>query len=386
VTRFSACIVAAGHGERAGGGEPKQFRKLHDRPVLAWSLGCFAAHSDCSQIIVAHAPGGGDAVCSAAGTLSERLTLVEGGATRSRSVQNALAAAQEARVLIHDAARPLLTGTLIDRLLAALDSADGAVPAVPVTDALARIGPDGLTPVDRSPLVRLQTPQAFHTGALRRAFSQSPPEAAWPDEVSLAHAQGLEIISVEGDEANFKLTWPDDFSRAEALLRQRHGRSSAMTVTGGGYDVHRLAPGDGLHLCGVFIACPLRLIGHSDADAGLHALTDAVLGAAGLGDIGEHFPPSDDQWKGADSSRFLAHALELAQAAGAEPVHADITLICEHPKIGPHKQAMRERVAALLGLASGRVNIKATTTEGLGFTGRGEGLAAQAVITMRISS
>jgi len=238
--------------------------------------------------------------------------------------------------------------------------------------------------VDRSGLWRMQTPQGFQTARLRTAFNEAG-ETDFPDEVSLARAAGMDVVLVPGDEANFKITWPEDFARAEAQLRAHGGApAGAMTVSGLGYDVHRLAPGDGVHLCGVFIACNLHLIGHSDADAGLHAITDAILGAASLGDIGDHFPPTDAQWRGADSAMFLRHAVKIAAEAGASPVHCDVTLICERPKIGPHKAAMKARVAELLQLAPARVNIKATTTEQLGFTGRGEGLAAQAVVTVRV--
>ncbi|MEO1038149.1 MAG: bifunctional 2-C-methyl-D-erythritol 4-phosphate cytidylyltransferase/2-C-methyl-D-erythritol 2,4-cyclodiphosphate synthase [Pseudomonadota bacterium] len=377
---YTAIIVAAGRGERAGGSTPKQLRVLAGKPVLAWSAERFARDAACRQLIIVTAPELADSVTSCLQTLSVEAMLVNGGATRGASVRAGLDAATEDRVLIHDAARPLLSATLIDRLLAGLEHADGAAPALPVADALVSLS-DTVTPVDRTPLRRVQTPQAFHTQVLRRAFGQSGWDA-FPDEVSLARTHGLDVVLVEGEERNFKLTWPDDFARAEALIN-RTG-PMAMTITGQGYDVHRLAPGDGLMLCGIRIDCPLRLVGHSDADAGLHALTDAVLGAAGAGDIGQHFPPSDPQWAGASSDRFLLHALKLADEAGVTPLHADITLICERPKIGPNRDAMRARIAELLGLELQRVNIKATTTEGLGFTGRGEGLAAQAVFTGRL--
>lgn len=286
--------------------------------------------------------------------------------------------------MIHDAARPLLTARILDDLSIALNDAEGAAPALALSDALVRDGGDGVEAVDRSGLWRMQTPQGFQTARLRTAFNEAG-ETDFPDEVSLARAAGMDVVLVPGDEANFKITWPEDFARAEAQLRAHGGApAGAMTVSGLGYDVHRLAPGDGVHLCGVFIACNLHLIGHSDADAGLHAITDAILGAASLGDIGDHFPPTDAQWRGADSAMFLRHAVKIAAEAGASPVHCDVTLICERPKIGPHKAAMKARVAELLQLAPARVNIKATTTEQLGFTGRGEGLAAQAVVTVRV--
>ncbi|PWE17199.1 bifunctional 2-C-methyl-D-erythritol 4-phosphate cytidylyltransferase/2-C-methyl-D-erythritol 2,4-cyclodiphosphate synthase [Marinicauda salina] len=375
---FSACIVAAGRGERAGGGTPKQYRALGAKPLLAWSLEAFAAHPGCAEVVVAVAPGDAERVAGIAAGLERPVRTVEGGATRTASVAACVDTATADAVLIHDAARPFLSARLIDRLLAALETAPGAAPALPVADALARRDDQGVEPVSREGLVRIQTPQAFRTEAIRAAFAAAGPDAAFPDEVSLARAHGLDVTLVDGEEDNFKITWPEDFMRAEKLLPQGAG---GTPVTGFGYDVHRLAAGDGVTLCGVRIDCPFRLVGHSDADAGLHAVTDAVLGAAGRGDIGEHFPPSDARWKDAPSDRFLRHALDLAAEAGVSIVHADVTLICERPKIGPHRTAMRARLAELLGLPEARVNVKATTTEGLGFTGRGEGLAAQAVVT-----
>jgi 2-C-methyl-D-erythritol 4-phosphate cytidylyltransferase/2-C-methyl-D-erythritol 2,4-cyclodiphosphate synthase len=376
-TTYTAVIVAAGRGERAGGGEPKQFRLLAGQPMLAWSVKAFADDAACGEIIIAVAPGTGAGAAAKLGPASASCRFVDGGETRTASVRNAVAAAREAHVLIHDAARPLVSRRILADCLNALEAAPGAAPALPVADALARDGSDGLTPVERAGLHRIQTPQAFHTEALRKAFQTCPED--YPDEVSLARAAGLDVALIPGEEANFKVTWPEDFARAEALLAPQAAPS--FTVTGMGYDVHRLIPGDGVHLCGVFIPCDLHLVGHSDADAGLHAITDALLGAAGLGDIGDHFPPSDDRWKGADSVQFLEHAVTIAAHAGVRPIHCDVTLICERPKIGPHKAAMKARVAQVLGLEPARVNIKATTTEKLGFTGRGEGLAAEAVVT-----
>ncbi|WP_273147056.1 bifunctional 2-C-methyl-D-erythritol 4-phosphate cytidylyltransferase/2-C-methyl-D-erythritol 2,4-cyclodiphosphate synthase [Oceanicaulis alexandrii] len=377
---YSACIVAAGRGTRAGAGTPKQFRNLAGRPVLSYSINRFAQDPACTQIIIAHAPRQAEAVRACLN--GAEAVLVEGGETRTQSVRNALAHVSHEQVLIHDAARPLVSDAVIARLRAALDSAPGAAPALPVADALALSDDAGVTPVSREGLYRLQTPQAFQTQLLREAFQAASTD--YPDEVSLARASGLNVVLTQGEERNFKVTYPDDFERAEQALAG--GASPAgLTVTGMGYDVHRMASGDGVHLCGVFIECPYRLIGHSDADAGLHAITDALLGAAGLGDIGDHFPPSDDQWKGADSAMFLAHAAKTAAEAGARAVHVDVTLICERPKIGPHKAAMKSRVAEILELDPRRVNIKATTTEKLGFTGRGEGLAAEAIVTAVLS-
>lgn len=379
-TGFTACIVAAGRGERAGGGLPKQFRPIAGRPMIAWSIEAFARHPQCEAIVIAVHPDNHDRVDALVFSIAKPVRLVAGGQTRTASVRAALEPVESGKVLVHDAARPGLAGPLIDRLLAALDCADGAVPVLPVSDALVREDNEGLTPVSREKLFRIQTPQAFRTGALREAFSKAGGQS-YPDETALARAHGLEVRAVDGEEANFKVTYPEDFARMEAHLAPA---SSGLTVSGSGYDVHRLASGDGVTLCGVFIACPLSLIGHSDADAGLHAITDALLGACGLGDIGHHFPPSDDRWKGADSADFLRHAMDLAREQGVAPVHADVTLICERPKIGPHREAMRARVADLLELSPARVNIKATTTEKLGFTGRGEGLAAEAIVTVKL--
>jgi 2-C-methyl-D-erythritol 4-phosphate cytidylyltransferase / 2-C-methyl-D-erythritol 2,4-cyclodiphosphate synthase len=376
---FSALIVAAGSGERAGGGLPKQYRAIAGKPLLRWTAEAFTRHPGCEEIVIAIHPDHRAHFESAMAGLNVR--AVEGGADRTASVRACLNAANFEHVLIHDGARPLVGEALIDRLLSALQTSSGAAPALPVTDALVRQDGDGVKAVDRAGLQRMQTPQAFIADAIRAAFEAT--DGAFPDEVSLARAAGLEVALVAGEEANIKITWPDDFARAERLLAP--ATSPALTVAGTGYDVHRVRPGKGLTLCGVFIDHPLELVGHSDADVGLHALTDAILGAAGAGDIGQHFPPTDPQWKGADSAQFLVHALKLAREAGVEPIHADITLICEAPKIGPHREAMKRRVAELTGLPPVRVNIKATTSEKLGFTGRGEGIAAQAAFTGRIS-
>jgi 2-C-methyl-D-erythritol 4-phosphate cytidylyltransferase/2-C-methyl-D-erythritol 2,4-cyclodiphosphate synthase len=230
--------------------------------------------------------------------------------------------------------------------------------------------------LDREHLARVQTPQGFDYKALEAAFAALPDDASLPDETAVMRASQVDVSTIDGDPANIKLTFAEDFDMPGV---------SFLTVSGSGFDVHRLGPGDGVWLCGVKIPCELHLVGHSDADAGLHALTDALLGTIGAGDIGQHFPPSDPAWKGAASTAFVEHAVSLVHAAGGEPVHADITLICEKPKIGPHREKMRETVAALLGLPLTRVNIKATTTEGLGFTGRSEGIAAQAIATVKIN-
>lgn len=372
---FSACIVAAGSGTRAGPTTPKQFIPVAGKPLLRWSAEALASHPRCKELIIAINEA--DQAQAAAALEGLDVMFVEGGATRTRSVRAAIGQANEPYVLVHDAARPGLDHALISRLLAALEDTSGAAPALPVPDALARPGEDGVEPVSRDGLMRVQTPQAFHLAALSWAFDAAG-ETDYPDEISLVRAAGLQVALVEGDEAVFKVTYPDDFARAERLLG---GGATPLPVTGTGFDVHRLAPGKGVHLCGVFIECGLELVGHSDADVGLHALTDAILGAAGAGDIGQHFPPSDERWRGADSAQFLIHAMTLAREAGVTPVNADVTLICERPKVGPHRDAMRARIAELTGLPLARVNVKATTTEQLGFAGRGEGIAAQAVFT-----
>ena len=384
---YCALIVAAGRGERAGSNKPKQLRLLAGKPVLRWSVEHFCADIRCQNIFVAHTPGAQAETEAALGTLAGQITLVEGGQTRSQSVEALLNRALSNRVLIHDAARPLIALKLIDDLVEALDAHDGATPALPIVDALVRESDDGLAPVNRADLHRVQTPQAFHTQKLRTAFANhGSPDL--PDEVSLARHADLDVALVKGDEKNLKLTWPEDFARAERILLERERiepPEPRLSVTGSGYDVHRLEPGDGMYLCGIFIPGRLSLVGHSDADVGLHTITDALLGAAGLGDIGEHFPPTDNQWKGADSAMFLSHARQLTENSGARIEHVDVTLICEQPKIGPHKSAMKNRVGELLGLPDPRVNIKATTTEKLGFTGRGEGIAAEAVVTISLT-
>ncbi|WP_421791576.1 bifunctional 2-C-methyl-D-erythritol 4-phosphate cytidylyltransferase/2-C-methyl-D-erythritol 2,4-cyclodiphosphate synthase [Hyphobacterium sp.] len=377
--RTAALIVAAGRGMRAGGGLPKQFRDLNGKPVLAHTLYVFRSHPLVDDILVViHED---DEAYFKDHFDQDGLSYCFGGNTRSKSVRNgieALASRPIERILIHDGARPYLSTDLIDQLLLSLDTHSAVIPGLPQTDATFEVAEDCLVaPVNREQLVRAQTPQAFRFGVIREAFKHASEDAPAPDEASLALAHGVDVAVIPGDPGNSKLTFAEDFQMPD-------NSTAALTVSGQGFDVHRLAEGEGVWLCGVFIACPLRLIGHSDADAGLHALTDALLGAICAGDIGQHFPPSDPQWKDAPSSRFLAHAVELARRRGARPLHADVTLICERPKIGPHRDAMKQIIAELMGLPTARVNVKATTTEGLGYTGRGEGLAAQAIVTVQI--
>ena len=373
----AALVVAAGSGSRAGGDVPKQYRILAGRPLLAHALEALR-RAGIGRIQVVIGEGQQEAYAEATGHLPLSSPVI-GGATRRESVRNgleALASAGVDRVLIHDAARPFLPPSVIDRLLDALDDHEAAVPVLPVVDTLARADGRLGDPVGREGLVRVQTPQAFRFEAIWTAH------AAWTggdatDDAQVARAANIMIATVEGDPRLEKLTYEADFARAEAMLA-----AALVPCTGLGFDVHAFGPGDCVWLGGVRIPHDRGLVGHSDADALLHAITDAVLGALGAGDIGDHFPPSDPRWRGADSGRFLEHARELVEQAGGRIVHLDSTVICEAPRIGPHREAMRARIAALLRLPVGSVSVKATTTERLGFAGRGEGIAAQAVATL----
>lgn len=378
-TRFAAVIAAAGRGHRVGGKIPKQFLPLSGEVVVAHSLRALASHPGCAQIVVVLHPDDSDRFAAVCPALSVRLDIVAGGPTRDASVRAGLAAVDDALplVLIHDAARPLVTRTVIDGVLAALTTHDGAAPALAVTDALWHGDRTVTGTRDRAGLWRAQTPQGFRLGAIRAAHAAHPGGAA--DDVEVALACGLEVAITAGDEANLKITGPEDFARAEQLMK---GRTEMDIRTGNGFDVHRFGPGDHVMLCGVAVPHSRGLRGHSDADVGLHAVTDAIYGALGAGDIGRHFPPSDPQWKGTDSHVFLSHAAEMADYQGFRIANADLTLICEHPKIGPHAEAMRARLASMLGIDGDRVSVKATTSERLGFTGREEGMAALATVTL----
>lgn len=375
---FSVVVVAAGEGLRAGSGEPKAWRLLGGRPIVRWSVeGLLAAGAREVVVVVAS-----DRLAAADDALQglERWTAVAGGRTRAGSVQaglDALAGESGEPVLIHDAARPFVTRPHVERLLAALNSADGAIPTLPVPDTLKR--GEGVVDetVSRDGLWRAQTPQAFRLGALRAAYDAWPAGEEPTDDASVLERAGGKVAMVAGDPLLMKLTYPEDFQLAEQLSGGRR-----VVRMGQGIDAHRFGPGDAVWLCGVRIPHDQGLVGHSDADCALHALTDAVLGAIADGDIGAHFPPSDPQWKGASSDRFLRYAVSRVAARGGSILNADVTLVCERPKIGPHRDAMRARVAELLDLPVDRVSVKATTTEGMGFTGRQEGLMAQAVVTV----
>ena len=369
-------IVAAGKGERAGDGAPKQYRQVGGKPLLRWSAERLLAHPRVDAVTVVIHPDHRSFYEEAVAGLPLAAPVV-GRATRQGSVLAGLEAAGAPDVvLIHDAARPFVTAETVDALLAALDGRGGAVPSLPVVDSLRRGGTVMEEEVLREGLHRVQTPQAFRFKPLLAAHRAAQPGAT--DDAEIARRAGMEVALVPGSEELFKLTYPADFQGAERLLGSRGFR------TGTGFDVHRFTPGDHVMLCGVRVPHEAGLAGHSDADAGLHALTDALLGAAVAGDIGDHFPPSDPKWRGAPSDRFLAHARDLVVAAGGSVEHADITLICERPKVGPYRAAMRQRIAEILRVPETRISVKATTTEKLGFTGRREGIAAQAAATIRI--
>ncbi|MEM6651129.1 MAG: bifunctional 2-C-methyl-D-erythritol 4-phosphate cytidylyltransferase/2-C-methyl-D-erythritol 2,4-cyclodiphosphate synthase [Pseudomonadota bacterium] len=370
--RNAAIIVAAGLGRRAGdGAQPKQLRPLGDKPVFQWSIEAFRAHSRISEIVLV-VPSGMQNMFSN-WNLPE-IRIVEGGETRSESVLNGLntlRANPPNTVLIHDAARPGLDQATISELIAALQHADAAAPALPVADALKRWKHNRASTLDRQDLYRVQTPQAFQFEAIHTALSA---KTGLVDDLAAIEAQNGTVKLIEGREALGKITFPEDHVRMERLLMP----PLAAPRFGTGFDVHSLEPGDHVTLCGVAIPHTQQLVGHSDADVAWHALTDAILGAAALGDIGDHFPPSDPQWKGVDSAVFLKHAVEIARAAGWALSSCDLTIICEAPKIKPHRDAMRASTAQITGLPVTAIGLKATTTEGLGFTGRGEGIAAQA--------
>ena len=364
-----AIIVAAGRGARAGG-SPKQWRLLGGRSVAERAVAAFKGHPRVDEVIVVLHPE------DMGRTLG--VPAVPGGATRAASVRAGLEAAEGRAdlVLIHDVARPLVPRAVIDAVLDALEHHEGAAPALEVTDALWRGGPLVTGTADRAGLWRAQTPQGFRLAAILAAHRAHAGDAA--DDVEVARAAGIEVAIVPGAEENLKITHPADFARAEAML----GGGGMEVRVGNGFDVHAFAEGDHVTLCGVRVPHGRGLAGHSDADVGWHALADAVYGALASGDIGRHFPPSDPQWRGADSAIFLAHAADLARAGGWRLAHADVTLICERPKVGPHADAMIARTVEVARMVPGTVSVKATTSERLGFTGREEGIAAMATATL----
>lgn len=373
----TALIVAAGKGERFGGGVPKQYRAIGGKPVLRWAVESLVRHPAIREALVVIGAGQEQLAEAALAGLPVS-DFIQGGAERADSVRAGLAATDGDAVMVHDAARPFCPAAVIDRLIGSLEFYEGAAPVLAVGDTLARVADTLGDPVDRNGVVRVQTPQAFRLDDLKAAYERwSGPSPT--DETTVARAAGMKVAAVDGDPALEKLTRPADFQRAEQWLA---GQMSPRT--GMGFDVHAFSGEGPIMLGGVEVPHNRGLAGHSDADVVLHAITDALLGAAGLGDIGEHFPPSDPRWKGAQSSLFLAHAVELLRTGGAVIDHIDCTIIAEAPKVGPHREAMRGRVAEIVGLRMDQVSVKATTTEGLGFAGRREGVAAQAVASIRM--
>jgi len=388
MARVVALVVAAGRGNRFGGELPKQWMELDGRPLLRHSLGAFAAHPDIAEVRAVIHPDDRARYESAAHGL--RLNPpIHGGATRQESVRLGLEALAGDNasggppdiVLIHDGARPFVDSGLIHRVLTALKDAKGAIPALPVHDTLKR-GKDGVIvgTEPRDGLFRAQTPQGFQYEDILAAHRKAAGREL-TDDAAVLEANGQPVLLVDGAEDNVKITTRQDLARAAA----RFDRPGEVRVASG-YDVHRFDAGEFVTLCNIKVPHTHGLEGHSDADAALHALTDALLGCIAAGDIGRHFPPTDPRWKGADSAIFLSYVAELVAAAGGRIQHVDITIICERPKVGPHRAAMVARVAEILGLAESRVSVKATTTEGLGFTGRQEGIAAQATATVILPS
>lgn len=389
--RVAALIVAAGRGARAATEtlQPKQYCRIGSEPMLTHTLCAFAAHSGIGDIVVVIHPDDRVLYEEAAGPVADRLLApVLGGARRQDSVRAGLEALAERSpdlVLIHDAARPFVDGALISRVTASLQGHPGALPCLPVTDTLKREECGRVTgTVSREGLWRAQTPQGFHFDAIlaaHRAAAQDP-TLDFTDDAAVAEWFGLDVALVEGAEHNRKLTTAEDLTIADEMMRRGSGGGTIRVASG--YDVHALGPGDEVILCRVRIPHSKKLIGHSDADVGLHALTDALLGTIADGDIGTHFPPSDDRWRGAGSEIFLKAAADKIAARGGSIVHVDVTLLCEAPRIGPYRDAMRGAMAEILGIESAQVSVKATTNEGLGFVGRGEGIAAMATATVRV--
>ncbi|MET0182756.1 MAG: bifunctional 2-C-methyl-D-erythritol 4-phosphate cytidylyltransferase/2-C-methyl-D-erythritol 2,4-cyclodiphosphate synthase [Caulobacterales bacterium] len=381
--KSAAVIVAAGGGTRAGGEIPKQYRNLGQTTMLTWSVSAFE-HACVDPIIVV--------IDAAHRQFFDVLNLdarsVAGGASRTASVRAGLEALRQDGVdfvFIHDAARPGVSTKILTDLTAALEAGfAGAAPALPSADALKAITEEGAVTQDlnRAGLVRVQTPQAFRYSAIAEAYARAPASNTYEDDLAVARAAGYAVTTIAGDPRLMKATYPEDFAILERLLGETTSHTAGSVRVGNGVDAHRFGVGDHVTLCGIRIQHDKGLVGHSDADAGWHALTDAILGALAIGDIGDHFPPTDPQWRGADSAIFLAHAAKLAREAHARITHVDVTLLCEKPKIAPHREMMRARTAEVLSLPINCISIKATTTEKMGFLGREEGLAAQATATL----
>lgn len=385
--RVAAVIVAGGRGYRAGGNVPKQYREIAGEPVIRPALAAFVRHPQIDAVQPVIHPDDADAFRTAAAGLDELLPPVAGGATRQASVRaglEALRAATPDLVLIHDAARPFLSGELITRAIAAAKQHGAAVPAVAITDTIKKVDAQDMVSetLDRARLRTVQTPQAFAYDLIV-AFHDRAAAAGrddFTDDAALAEWAGHRVNVFAGEATNVKLTTNDDFERAEVLRMAALGD----VRTGNGFDVHAFCAGDHVMLGGVRIPHARGVTGHSDADVALHALVDAILGALADGDIGVHFPPSDPQWRGASSDRFLAFACERVRARSGMIAHLDVTIVCESPRVGPHRDAMRARIASIAGIPIARVAVKATTSEKMGFTGRGEGLVAMATATVRL--
>ena len=397
--KIAAVLVAGGVGGRAlsadGAGTAKQYRPVGGRPLIRWALDPFLSHPRITTVQPVVHRDHIETFAAIAPASGKLRPAVVGGASRQASTLAGLdALADEAPdiVLIHDAARPFVRHAMIDAVIAAIESGmDGAAPGHAVSDTLRRVGDIAAgtralgDPVARDGLLALQTPQGFRFDkilAAHRAAADGVDMAT--DDTTLASAYGLDVVAVPGSADNFKVTFPEDFDRMDTVLAASRHHETYETRVGQGFDVHRLGPGTEITLCGVILPHDHALIGHSDADVGLHALTDAIFGALADGDIGAHFPPSDPKWRGAASDQFLAFARDRVVERGGAIIHADVTLICERPKIGPHRDAMRARIGEILGIEAGRVGVKATTSERLGFPGRGEGIACQAVATIRL--
>ncbi len=380
--RVDVLIMAAGRGIRAGGARPKQYRKIAGRTVLRHTINRFCHHPGVSRVQVIINPDD-KALYTDAVTGLPIGSPINGGGNRQESVRlglEALASDPPDLVLIHDAARPFVDTATIDGVIAALSETDGAIAAIPMTDTVKMSqGQIIIKGIPRDGLWRAQTPQGFRYQAILEAHRKAAGRDL-TDDADVAELAGLQVRLIQANENNFKITHNEDFARAERIL----AGPEMLTRFGMGYDVHRFEAGSAVILCGVAIPFHKKLAGHSDADVGLHALTDAILGAIAQGDIGQHFPPSDPEWKGAPSHIFLEHAGKLVRAAGGEIINLDVTLICEAPRIGPRRTLMQQRIEEILGLPQGRVSVKATTTEGLGFAGRSEGIAAQAVASVSV--
>jgi 2-C-methyl-D-erythritol 4-phosphate cytidylyltransferase / 2-C-methyl-D-erythritol 2,4-cyclodiphosphate synthase len=385
----AAVIVAAGAGLRAGGERPKQYRPIGGKPVLRHSVEAFLRHPGIERVQVVIGEGHGELYDEAVGELPLPCPVI-GGQTRQQSVARGLEALRPDApdlVLIHDGARPFVSASIISHVIAHLDRHAAVVPALPVTDTVKRArGNLVVETVERTGLWTAQTPQGFRFEAIARAHGRAGEAAGhgFSDDASIAEWAGIEVALIAGSIENAKITSAEDLAVADERMRREALLALGDIRVGNGFDVHAFGPGDHVTLCGVRIAHDKGLCGHSDADAALHALTDALLGSIAEGDIGVHFPPSDPQWRGADSAIFVTHAARLIAERHGLIANADITIVCEAPKIGPHVPAMRRRIAEILGLAPERIAVKATTSEAMGFTGRGEGLVAMATVTVRL--